>query len=211
MLPPRRGAGVAVVRPAAALDAVRSVIAAAFPGEPLESQPAGLSWHVVPAETTRSAFPALGPIVVSLLDGEAVACAVQIASFNETLSASQGLGAELQGRLINVAEPREASDRFVLSSELTLPTPPITEVVTRLSGWRMPSPRSSLLTLSCYLTTGRIDGFTVRRESGAGAERAAASLLVREAGGVFTSDGPTVVAASNSTLLDELQSRHRTR
>jgi hypothetical protein len=90
-------------------------------------------------------------------------------------------------------------------------SPPISEAVLRLAGWRMPSPRSSVVALSCYMATGRIDGFTLRLGDDADAERLAASLLISESGGHATQRGEVLAAAAGEELLSELLTRLRSR
>lgn len=221
LLPHTRSSRIGTIASPATTGSAISIAAAiesAFPGESiLVGAAAGArstAWLVGGHESAGAhAFPAFGPELAYLVDGEPVVAAVQVPTFDETFSAAAGHGATLDGRRIEVAAPRDVERTLVLSTHLEIAVPSIGEVVARLAGWRMPSRQAGPLALLCYLATGRIDGF-VTQLSGEAAP-AAGELLVREAGGVTTTiDGggtsarnSVLAAASNAALLEQMLRR----
>jgi myo-inositol-1(or 4)-monophosphatase len=196
--------------------AARTIIETAYPGETILSNsndaPGSASYWLAGAFESRpgNGFPAFGPAVGGILDGNVVVCAVQVPTFDETFSAATGLGATLNGRALRVAERHSFDRALILSTHFDVTTPGIGEVVTRLGGWRMPAPHAGPLALLCYLATGRLDGFVTRSLPGS-AELAAGALLVQEAGGLATTreskDGPLIAAAAHSELLEMMLAR----
>jgi myo-inositol-1(or 4)-monophosphatase len=196
--------------------AVRTVIETTYPGETILSNsndaPGSDDYWLAGAfeRGEGNGFPGFGPTVAGIVDGNAVVCAVQVPTFNETFSAATGLGATLNGRPLRVAERRGFDHALILSTHFEITTPGIGEVVARLSGWRMPAPHAGPLALLCYLATGRIDGVVTRSLPGS-AELAAGALLVQEAGGLVTTrdgkNGPVVAAAAQTELLEMMLAR----
>lgn len=220
ILPHTRTGNVGTMTPrttAGGGDTVASVLRSAFPDERVlaaaEAEAGMKGWLIGADEHSGDAFPAFGPSVAYLMDGEAIVSAIQLPTLAETFSAAKGQGSTLNGRPLQVAPPRSTERTLVLSTHLEIAIPGIGEVVTRLAGWRMPSRRSGPLALLCYLATGRIDGF-VERIAG-GLELAAGQLLVREAGGVtatingggMSARNSVLAAASNAGLLEQMLRR----
>jgi myo-inositol-1(or 4)-monophosphatase len=200
--------------------AIRDVLTASYSEDVLDSDDAVAGrdryWLIGGYEgDPRTAFPAFGPAVAWIDGGGAVACAVQIPTFDETFSAARGQGAALNGRRIAAAAPRRFNDALILSTQFDIAIPSISQVVTRLVGWRMPSPQGGLLPLFCYLATGRIDGFLAR--AGSRIDVAVGTLLVEEAGGSIraqvngdrSSRETLIAAAATPELLEEMLVRSR--
>jgi myo-inositol-1(or 4)-monophosphatase len=201
--------------------AARGVIEASYPGEALladSDETRGLErYWLLGADQPRaySAFPEFGPALVYVAEGEAMACAVQVPSLDETFSAVRDGGATLEGLPIRVAPSRHLDEAILLSIHLDIPIPAIGHVVRRLAGWRMPSPQAGLLPLFCYLASGRIDGFLAF--GGSRAELLAGRLLVEEAGGFVESAeeleprNGLFAAAATRQLLTQMLARLKVR
>ena len=152
---------------------------------------------------TLDAFPIVGPAATYVVDGVSLVTAIHLPQPDETLTAAKGLGAQIDGRPIRVALPGPGTEPILLGSTGTN----VTGVIRRLAGWRLPEPECGLLSLMCYLATGRIDGFGATFDEPKPWDLAAGGLLVEEAGGaVDTRDLLTlrIRAAAAHSLLDHL-------
>lgn len=158
-------------------------------------------WVVDPIDGSMNFLRDLPHYAVSLAlvqGGEPIVACVVDPVRNERFSAAQGLGARLNGRLLQVGCPARLIDAVaatVFPKPQAAGMPAYLAQLARVLGAVAGARRSGSMVLDmAYLAAGRVDLFWAR---GMGAWDAAAGvLLIREAGGeVFTLDGQPWMAS----------------
>lgn len=183
---------------------IRQSIARTFPSHGFLGEEGGavgargaddLIWVVDPIDGSMNflrGFPHYAVSVALVQDGEPLVGCVVDPVRGELFSAARGLGAHLDGELLNVASPERLIDAVAAT---VFPKPhaefmgEYAKQLGRVLGEVAGARRSGSMALDlAYLAAGRVDLFW---ERGMGAWDAAAGvLLIREAGGeVFTLDG----------------------
>ena len=186
----------------ASQEAVRQVIAGAFPSHPFVSEEgqttpqleAEYCWIVDPLDGTTNYVHQLPHYAVSVAlvqRGKPIAGVVYDPVHDQCYAAGRGQGATLNGRPIRVSQAQRLSEALVAASfaaKVELDSPEVKQFLAALVECQAVRRTGSAALNLCYLAAGRFDVFWAL--STKAWDVAAGALLVEEAGGVIThSDG----------------------
>jgi histidinol phosphatase-like enzyme (inositol monophosphatase family) len=187
----------------------------AIVGEELGGTPAssGRSWYLDPIDGTKSfvrGVPLWGSMAAVVEDGQVVAGAVRFPALGEIIAAARGLGTHSGGARCRVSDVARVEDALLLTTSARAGDDPIPRPL-----WRALADRAGLVRTwgDCYgyllVATGRAEAMYDPRLSPWDA--AAVTVIVEEAGGVFTdAHGASDIfsgsaIATNAALADSVR------